>query len=246
MLLGVEVAGEPGEIVANCATGSPSHSSRAGGGDARACRLDTSPEWPGSRRSRRRARASSSRTRPDRTRQQRPETRFRFFFFASSAVASTLRTPGASTATGFSQKTCLPAATAAFRCIGRKCGGVAKITTSTSLRSVSRRRRIPRNGGPRRPPLVRASPSDRHEASVAGGRQRRRPWPRACSSCRPPARSPPAPLPRPPQPIRPIFKSRRRPAWAPRASDSPPVKSPAAAKVEVVFKKSRRWESTPY
>ena len=32
----------------------------------------------------------------------------RFFFLASSAVSSTERTPGASTATGFSQKTCLP------------------------------------------------------------------------------------------------------------------------------------------
>ena len=52
---------------------------------------------------------------------------------ASSAVSSTLRTPGASTATGFSQNTCLPAAMAAFRCAGRKWGGVARITTSTSV-----------------------------------------------------------------------------------------------------------------
>ena len=54
------------------------------------------------------------------------------FFFASSAVSSTLRTPGASTATGFSQKMCLPASTAAFRWIGRKWGGVVRITTSMS------------------------------------------------------------------------------------------------------------------
>ena len=51
---------------------------------------------------------------------------------ASSAVANTLRTPCASTATGFSQKTCRPASTAAFRFVGRKCGGSAGITTSTA------------------------------------------------------------------------------------------------------------------
>ena len=47
-----------------------------------------------------------------------------FFFSASAQVASTERTPGASTATGFSAKTCLPASTAALRWSGRKCGGV--------------------------------------------------------------------------------------------------------------------------
>ena len=84
---------------------------------------------------------------------------FRFFFFASSAVARTLRTPGASTATGFSQKTCLPASMAAFRCAGRKCGGSARITTSTSLcdqllagveshEAMIRRRRPPCPGTP--------------------------------------------------------------------------------------------------
>ena len=50
--------------------------------------------------------------------------------FASSQVSSTRRTPGASTATGFSAKTCLPASTAACRCSGRKCGGVQSSTTS--------------------------------------------------------------------------------------------------------------------
>ena len=40
---------------------------------------------------------------------------------------------GASTATGFSAKTCLPASTAARRWIGRKCGGVQSRTTSTPL-----------------------------------------------------------------------------------------------------------------
>jgi hypothetical protein len=38
--------------------------------------------------------------------------------------------PGGSTATGFSVKMCLPAATAAARCAGRKPGGVARITRS--------------------------------------------------------------------------------------------------------------------
>ena len=49
------------------------------------------------------------------------------------SVSSTERTPGASTATGFSAKTCLPASTAACRCSGRKCGGVQSSTTSTPL-----------------------------------------------------------------------------------------------------------------
>ncbi len=44
------------------------------------------------------------------------------FFFASAAVAMTSRTPGASTATGFSQKMCLPAATAFFKCCGAEAG----------------------------------------------------------------------------------------------------------------------------
>ena len=37
------------------------------------------------------------------------------FAFARSQVCNTERTPGASTATGFSAKTCLPASMAAFR-----------------------------------------------------------------------------------------------------------------------------------
>ena len=44
---------------------------------------------------------------------------------------------GASTPTGFSAKTCLPASTAARRWIGRKCGGVQSSTTSTPLPSSS-------------------------------------------------------------------------------------------------------------
>ena len=99
-------------------------------------------------------------------RQQRPETRLRFFFFASSAVASTLRTPGASTAMGFSQKTCLPASTAAFRCIGRKCGGSARITTSTSLWISFWAASNPRNDGPRHRHFVRESLRDCHKTTV--------------------------------------------------------------------------------
>ena len=52
---------------------------------------------------------------------------------ASSQAASTARTPGASTATGFSAKMCLPASTAALKCSGRKPGGVVSSTTSTLL-----------------------------------------------------------------------------------------------------------------
>lgn len=44
----------------------------------------------------------------------------------------TERTPVASTATGFSQNTCLPALIAASRCRGRNPGGVVSSTTSTS------------------------------------------------------------------------------------------------------------------
>ena len=43
-------------------------------------------------------------------------------------LRQTVRMPGRSTATGFSVKTCLPASTAALRCIGRKPGGVARMT----------------------------------------------------------------------------------------------------------------------
>ena len=55
------------------------------------------------------------------------------FFAASSEVAMTERTPSGSTATGFSVKTCLPASIAASRCAGRKKGGAARITMSTSV-----------------------------------------------------------------------------------------------------------------
>ena len=47
---------------------------------------------------------------------------------ASSPARITRRTPGTSTAAGFSMKTCLPASIAAIRCCGRKCGGVARMT----------------------------------------------------------------------------------------------------------------------
>ena len=50
------------------------------------------------------------------------------FFFISSNDSRQLRTPAPSTATGFSAKMCLPAATAALMCAGRNAGGVAMIT----------------------------------------------------------------------------------------------------------------------
>ncbi len=55
------------------------------------------------------------------------------FASPSCTVSSTWRTPGASVAIGFSQKTCLLASIAARRCVGRKPGGVASSTTSTPL-----------------------------------------------------------------------------------------------------------------
>ena len=56
-------------------------------------------------------------------------------FFACAAFCDSIteRMPGASVAAGFSQKMCLPASTAAFRCAGRNPGGDASSTTSTPL-----------------------------------------------------------------------------------------------------------------
>jgi len=62
-----------------------------------------------------------------------PATTASPFFFASSPVAMTARAPTGSTATGFSTKQCLPAATAAAKCTGRKAGGVAMITKAQSV-----------------------------------------------------------------------------------------------------------------
>ena len=55
----------------------------------------------------------------------------KFFCLASSSASSIRRTPAASVASGFSMKMCLPALTAAAKWIGRKPGGVARITRST-------------------------------------------------------------------------------------------------------------------
>src|SRR5947208_1710835 len=63
-------------------------------------------------------------------RQQKPDCTANPFRFASSAFARTERTPATSVATGFSRKACLPAATAALKCCGRKPGGVVSRTTS--------------------------------------------------------------------------------------------------------------------
>ena len=57
-----------------------------------------------------------------------PATRPSPFFFISSNDSRQLRTPAPSTATGFSAKMCLPAATAALMWPGRNAGGVARIT----------------------------------------------------------------------------------------------------------------------
>ena len=51
-----------------------------------------------------------------------------FFLLASSATSKQVRMPGPSTAIGFSVNTCLPAATAARRWVGRKPGGEASTT----------------------------------------------------------------------------------------------------------------------
>ena len=61
-----------------------------------------------------------------------PATKPSLFCLRSRSVASTDRTPAGSTATGFSAKMCLPASTAAAMCTGRKPGGVARMTRSTS------------------------------------------------------------------------------------------------------------------
>ena len=71
-------------------------------------------------------------------RRQRPDTTDSPFFLASSQLASTDWTPGASTATGFSANTCLPASTASRRCCGRKCGGVqSKHDVDTTIQELA-------------------------------------------------------------------------------------------------------------
>ena len=61
-----------------------------------------------------------------------PQTKPSFFSLIFFADSMTDRAPAASVATGFSAKTCLPASTAAAIWPGRKPGGVARMTKSTS------------------------------------------------------------------------------------------------------------------
>jgi hypothetical protein len=62
-----------------------------------------------------------------------PQTKARFFSLIFFADSITERTPAGSVAQGFSAKMCLFASTAAAMCIGRKPGGVARITRSMSV-----------------------------------------------------------------------------------------------------------------
>src|SRR5690606_11331810 len=64
-------------------------------------------------------------------RKQNPLTKHNFFSLASCIAASTWCKPGISTATGFSQKTCLPSFTANAKWAGLKFGGEHNKTTST-------------------------------------------------------------------------------------------------------------------
>ena len=132
-----------------------------------------------------------------------PATIARFFAAARSAVAITERTPSGSVATGFSVNTCLPASIAAARCSGRKNGGAARITRSTGAAST----------------FLKASKPLKHSSGVAVTRPgsfllRSAKAPCTWSGNRSPiaaittsgeafAQSTAAPVPRPPQPIRP-------------------------------------------
>ena len=83
---------------------------------------------PPPRRSRRRGCASSPPGSPCCGGAAAPRRCASFFLLASSATSKQVRMPGPSTAIGFSVKTCLPAATAARRWVGRKPGGEARTT----------------------------------------------------------------------------------------------------------------------
>ena len=140
-------------------------------------------------------------------RQQKPDCTANPFRFASSALARTERTPAASVAMGFSRNACLPAATAAWKCCGRKPGGVVSSTTSTPEAITF---------------LQASSPTNRRSAgtwirdgSLTDFATSRRPTSIFAGSMSPIAystvllsaasASAAAPLPRPPQPIRPTL-----------------------------------------
>ena len=111
--------------------------------DVRA-RRGTFPGWPRCRRWRRRAPASSSPAPRDRTasRARRPGSAL---FLRSSPAAMDIFSPGMSRPCGFSQKTCLPASTAALSITGMKCDAGAISTTSTPLAISFFRRRSPQS-----------------------------------------------------------------------------------------------------
>ena len=115
----------------------------------------------------------------------------------------TERTPGGSTATGFSMKTCLPASIAALRCFGRKKGGEARITRSTGvartfLYASKPVKQVSGVALTRPGSFLFSSASD--ACSMSGKRS-----PRATISMSGDAvaQSTAAPVPRPPQPMRP-------------------------------------------
>ena len=129
MLFDDVIAAQPGGSRASCGAATRCRPNPAGAGSSRGsgvvhtCKATMSPiapSWilatfPASRRrtdNRARRRRSGSSSSPAR----------------KSSI--TFLTLGTSTPTGFSQKTCLLAASAAPSCNGRKCGGVARMTTS--------------------------------------------------------------------------------------------------------------------
>ena len=134
VLLDDVVAGEPGEVVpvAELLLHVGSSSLLARLRSSSAALVPVAPARRRSRRWRRRGSASSSRgSRPGaaaacRRRSPVPSSR-------QLGGREHRADAGPSTATGFSVKTCLPASIAAARWIGRKPGGVARITRSQSV-----------------------------------------------------------------------------------------------------------------
>ena len=157
------------------------------------------------------------------------------FSFARRHEAITERTPGASTAMGFSTKRCLPAWTAASTCSGRKAGGVVRRITShvsitflyasnpTNLRLSFTRTRSPTFEAANFARLASrwSSKTSATAKSSASGS--------ALSACRA------APVPRPPHPISP---TRSVSLFA--ADAVPETAAVAITAAEEAFKKSRR------
>ena len=160
---------------------------------------------------------------------------------ASSAAFITRRMPGPSTPTGFSVKMFLPAFTAASSIIGRKPGGVARITRSAPQSMTFWKASNPtkqRSSATSQWGLIFSLPE---RFALAFLRLSSNTSPRAkmvtpLSSPTASQRFSTAPEPRPPQPIRPTLIESTPEAWALAIG----ARAKPAAAAEVALRKSRR------